>query len=75
LPDHAEEIKALRISYRECFSSEHGKKVFKDLERRCFGRERTFTNDPYVTAFNEGTRGAYLYIQAMMEAQKEEASG
>ena len=72
MPNHIEEIKALRISYRECFNSEHGKKVLKDLERRCFGKDRTFTQDPYLTAFNEGTRGAFLYIQNMMEEERED---
>lgn len=67
MPNHEQEIKDLKVSYRKCFESEEGKKVLKDLERRCFGKDRTFTQDPYITAFNEGTRSAFLYIQNMME--------
>jgi hypothetical protein len=74
MPQSNEEIlKDIRVAYRHCFETEHGKKVLKDLELRCFGKHKTFTQDPYVTAFNEGTRSAFLYIQNMMEVGEDNA--
>ncbi len=68
MPDSNEQkIKDVRIAYRECFNSEHGKIVLKDLERRCFIADTTFNRDPYVSAFQEGTRSVVIHIKQLME--------
>lgn len=81
MPDSNEQkLKDLKVAYRKCFESEDGKKVLADLERRCFITYTTFTPDPYVSAFQEGSRSVVLHIKQAMDMasqmpKEEEASG
>lgn len=76
--DSLQELKDMKVAYLRTFETEHGKKVLADLERRCFLKDMTFDRDPYITAFQEGTRSVVLHINHMrdmeygMEGQKEE---
>ena len=62
-----QQLKDLKVAYKNCFEGEDGKKVLADLERRCFIKERTFSPDTHLTAYNEGTRGVVLYINQMRD--------
>jgi hypothetical protein len=67
---HLQSLKDLKVSYRKCFESEDGKKVLKDLEMRCYITSTTFNADPYVSAFQEGTRSVVLHIKQAMDIEK-----
>ena len=76
--DNLQQLKDLKVAYKNCFESEDGKKVLADLERRCFIKERTFSPDTHLTAYNEGTRGVVLYINQMRDmdyGMREEEKG
>jgi len=60
------EIKNLKLAYLHTFESEEGKKVLADLKRRCYYGTTTFTDNPALMAFNEGTRSIVLHILTMM---------
>ena len=64
-----QQLKDLKVAYKNCFDGENGKKVLADLERRCFIKERTFSPDTHLTAYNEGTRGVVLYINQMRDIE------
>jgi len=61
------DLKALKTSYKKTFETEDGKKVLQDLQRRCFAKQSTFVVDPFLMAFNGGTRSVLLYIESMMD--------
>lgn len=67
LMDNLQEFKDLKVAYQRCFETEHGKKVLKDLERRCFKDESTFNCDPYISAFQEGMRSVVVNINHMRD--------
>jgi len=67
--DNLQQLKDLKVAYKNCFDGEDGKKVLTDLERRCFIKERTFSPDTHLTAYNEGTRGVVLYINQMRDVE------
>ena len=67
--DSLQELKDLKVAYRRCFESEHGVKVLKDLERRCFIKDMVFDKDPIIMSFNEGTRSVVLHINHMRDAE------
>lgn len=49
--------------YQRTFSTEHGKRVLRQMMRECGMDEPSFVEgDPYGTAFNEGKRAAVLDI-------------
>lgn len=67
------EIEALKIMYKQVFTSESGEKVLKDLEARCNFRNTIFVqNDSNGTAFEEGKRTVYLHILNMLEEETNE---
>lgn len=45
------------------FGSMQGKRVIAHLERMFFYRRTTSSENPYITAHNEGMRSAILYIK------------
>lgn len=63
-PDKQKEI---QTSYKQVFMSEAGREVIEHLERVCHVKTTSFTTDPYLTAFNEGTRSVLLHIKTMVE--------
>lgn len=54
--------------YRRCFSTEAGEQVLADLRKR-FGRRRSFDQNPYQAAFNEGQRDVYLLVMNQLDAE------
>ena len=75
MPDNLKELKALKTSYKKCFESEDGKKVIKDLEKRCFDKTTTFTGDALQTVFQEGTRSMLLHINSMRDMSNIQEGG
>ena len=67
MPTNLEQLKALKKSYLNTFSSENGKKVLDDLKRHCFINGTTFNEKSLRMAFNEGQRSIYLHINSMMQ--------
>jgi hypothetical protein len=57
-------------AYRDCFTTEAGKSVLRDMARS-YHNNTTFTGDPYQSAFNEGRRSVYLDILHLVEAANE----
>ena len=57
-----------RIDYGLTFSSDHGKRVLKDLYRFCgMGQPSFVPGAPDETAFNEGKRRVFLRLAALLE--------
>ena len=61
-----EQLKQLREDYKSTFATENGKRVLEDLEARCFETKTTFSVNPQVTSFNEGTRMVLVLIKNMI---------
>lgn len=62
------EIEKLRYMYKETYSSENGKKVLEDLEKRCNMRNSSYVaGDANATIFEEGKRAVILHIYNMLE--------
>ena len=49
-------------NFKDTFSTIHGKKVLWELMRETGFNSTNFSQDPYVTSFNEGSRNTVLYI-------------
>lgn len=65
-------FKNLSINYKMIFSSDEGKQVLSDLEKRC--HHHTTTNvkgDSHESAYMEGQRSILLFIQAMLRNDNE----
>ena len=65
-------IKKLKEDYQFTFSSEEGKQVLSDLEKRC--HYHTSTNvkgDSHESAYMEGQRSVILFIKSMLRNDKE----
>ena len=58
--------------YAMVFSGANGQAVLDDL-RLSYGDRRSFTSDPYVTAFREGQRDVYLAICDLLDFSKNPA--
>ena len=66
------EILKLINNYKICFSSEEGKKVLFDLEKRC--HEFVTTHDKsnsHESAFLEGQRSVLIFIKNMINKKEE----
>lgn len=60
--------KDIRDSYRVVFMSLAGEVVLDDLAERFGANEITYDpENTHNTAFNEGMRSAYLYIEEMLK--------
>lgn len=53
---------ALAIDYKRTFQSEHGERVLRHLMKRFGILNSTMTDNPYLTAFNEGQRSVVIEI-------------
>ena len=65
-------VKNLKTNYKMIFSSDEGKEVLSDLEKRC--HHHTTTNvkgDSHESAYMEGQRSILLFIQAMLRNDNE----
>ena len=65
------EILKLIKNYKICFSSDEGKKVISDLEKRC--HEFVTTHDKsnsHETAFLEGQRRVLIFIKNMINKEE-----
>ena len=65
-------FKNLSINYKMRFSSDEGKQVLSDLEKRC--HHHTTTNvkgDSHESAYMEGQRSILLFIKAMLRNENE----
>jgi len=66
------EILKLIKNYKICFSSDEGKKVISDLEKRC--HEFVTTHDKsnsHESAFLEGQRSVLIFIKNMINKKEE----
>ena len=57
------ERKKVAVNYFQCFNTEAGLEVLKDLEEMYQGKSSVVANDPYGTYFQEGCRFVYLLIK------------
>ena len=65
-------VKNLKTNYKMIFSSDEGKQVLSDLEKRC--HHHTTTNvkgDSHESAYMEGQRSILLFIKAMLQNEKD----
>ena len=65
-------VKNLKTNYKIIFSSDEGKEVLSDLEKRC--HHHTTTNvkgDSHESAYMEVQRSILLFIQAMLRNDNE----
>jgi|TARA_B110000263_G_scaffold223847_1_gene213848 hypothetical protein len=65
-------FKNLSINYKMIFSSDEGKQVLSDLEKRC--HHHTTTNvkgDSHESAYMEGQRSILLFIKHMLHNDNE----
>ena len=65
-------FKNLSINYKMIFSSDEGKQVLSDLEKRC--HHHTTTNvkgDSHESAYMEGQRSILLFIKHMLHNENE----
>ena len=65
-------IKKLKEDYQFTFSSEEGKQVLSDLEKR--SHYHTSTNvkgDSHESAYQEGQRSILLFIKQMLQKEKD----
>ena len=65
-------LNEVKRNYQFLFSSNEGKEVMSDLERRC--HHHTTTNvkgDSHESAYMEGQRSILLFIKAMLQNEKD----
>ena len=65
-------VKNLKTNYKMIFSSDEGKEVLSDLEKRC--HHHTTTNvkgDSHESAYMEGQRSILLFIKHMLHNDNE----
>ena len=64
------ELKKLKVIYKDLFSDHAGKQVLDDLEARCNWRTLSYVaGDANATAFEEGKRAVILHIYNMMKEE------
>tara|TARA_B100001063_G_scaffold221252_1_gene226764 strand:+ start:77 stop:319 length:243 start_codon:yes stop_codon:yes gene_type:complete len=65
-------LNEIKKNYQFLFSSNEGKEVMSDLEKRC--HHHTTTNvkgDSHESAYMEGQRSILLFIKAMLQNEKD----
>ena len=65
-------LNEIKRNYQFLFSSNEGKEVMSDLEKRC--HHHTTTNvkgDSHESAYMEGQRSILLFIKAMLQNENE----
>lgn len=56
--------------YADCFSTEAGKFVLKDMKRKYHFLSTSFTQNPHSTSFNEGQRSVVLDILSTLRSSE-----
>ena len=67
------EIKKNR-HYHTTFSCPSGSFVIQDLMKVCNANNSSFSENPHVTAFNEGKRASLLYILSILQVNEVQLS-
>ena len=71
--DNNKALLSLIKNYKIVFNSDDGKKVIKDLEKRCHEFVTTHAKDnSHETAFLEGQRSVLIFIKSMINKNLEE---
>ena len=71
--DSNKALLSLIKNYKIVFNSDDGKKVIKDLEKRCHEFVTTHAKDnSHETAFLEGQRSVLIFIKSMINKNLEE---
>ena len=62
----------LKTNYKIIFTSDEGKQVLSDLEKRCHYHSTTnVKGDSHESAYMEGQRSILLFIKAMLQSENE----
>ena len=62
----------VKKNYQFLFSSNEGKEVMSDLEKRCHYHSTTnVKGDSHESAYMEGQRSILLFIKAMLQNEKD----
>ena len=65
-------IKQLRENYQQTFSTDEGKQVLSDLEKRChFYATTNVKGESHESAYMEGQRSILLFIKQMLQKEKD----
>jgi|TARA_R110000822_G_scaffold33791_4_gene96096 hypothetical protein len=65
-------IKKLREDYQQTFTTDEGKEVLSDLEKRChFYSTTNIKGDSHESAYMEGQRSILLFIKQMLQKEKD----
>ncbi len=65
-------LKQLQNNYKFIFSTDEGKEVLSDLEKRCHYHSITnVKGDSHESAYMEGQRSVILFIKSMLRKDKE----
>ena len=71
--DSNKKVIELIKSYKIVFSSDEGKKIIEDLEKRCHEFVTTHDkNNSHETAFLEGQRSVLIFMKSMINKNLEE---
>ena len=63
-------IKKLQENYKHIFTSDEGKQVLSDLEKRChFYSTTNIKGDSHESAYMEGQRSVLLFIKTMLRKE------
>jgi len=63
-------IKKLQENYKHIFTSDEGKQVLSDLEKRCHYHSTTnVKGDSHESAYMEGQRSVLLFIKQMLQKE------
>ena len=65
------ERKKVAVNYFQCFNTEAGLEVLKDLKEMYQNKSSVVANDPYGTYFQEGCRFVYLLIKETVKLGEE----
>ena len=64
-------IQALKKNYEYIFSTDEGKEILSDLEKRCHYHSTTnVKGDSHESAYMEGQRSVILFIKSMLRKDK-----
>ena len=65
-------IAGLKKNYQYIFTTDEGKEVLSDLEKRCHYHSTTnVKGDSHESAYMEGQRSVILFIKSMLRKDKE----
>ena len=63
---------SLKTNYKIIFTSDEGKQVLSDLEKRCHYHSTTnVKGDSHESAYMEGQRSILLFIKQMLQTNKD----